>query len=130
MTANFHTPIVTGAAAAAATINNPLAELDEAIGLLGGGANVTDEVLIGWTEGGLYAPLVITRNANDMPTSATVKWPDGSGGVYTVTALTGDGRAVDAYTITHVDSGKTVTQAAPTRNSNGSVTVKPALTVA
>jgi hypothetical protein len=58
-----------------------------------------------------------------------VTWPDGSGGTYTRTAKNATWLTVDAYTITHTVSGKTVTQAAVTRDSSGFVTVTPALTI-
>lgn len=130
MTTDFHTAISVGAAANAATINTPLAALDEAIGDLGGGANVTPEVLKGWTEGGLYELTSITRDSDGVISSATVKWPDASAGTFTRTTKNSTWLAIDAYTITHTDSSQTVTQAAVTRDSNGNVTTKPALTVA
>lgn len=85
-----------------------------------------------WTESGAYEMTAITYNGT-YPTvisSATVKWPDGSAGVLTVTAQDTTHLVETAYTITHTASGKTVTQAAVTLNANGDITVKPALTVA
>lgn len=76
-----------------------------------------------------YEPTSITYGDNGVIESATVLWPDGSVGVYTTTTKNAAFSAVDAFTITHADSGKTVTQPAVTRNSSGAVTVKPALTV-
>ena len=130
MATDYHSAIATGAAANAATFNTPLGLIDAAIGLLGGGASVTDEGLIGWTEGGLYELTSITRDADNVPTTATAKWPDGSAGVFTVTSKNATWLAIDAYTITHVNGSKTVTQAAVTRNASGAITTKPALTVA
>lgn len=72
----------------------------------------------------------ITRDSNDAATGANVVWPDGTAGVYAGTASSGTPGAVDAYTITYVGSTtKTVTQPAMTRNTNGAVTTRPALTV-
>lgn len=62
--------------------------------------------------------------------SATVIWPDGSNGVFTTIAINSTWKSIDAYTITHTVSGLTVRQAEVTRNANGLITHKPALTVA
>lgn len=130
MTTTFHTPIPTGAAANASTINNPLGALDAAIMVQGGGANASDAALRAWTEAGAYELTAITYDSNGVVTTATVKWPDGSAGILTATTKNSTWLAVDAYTISHTDSGKTVTQAMVTRDGNGAVTVKPPLTVA
>lgn len=155
MTTYSHTPITTGAAANAATINSPLGQLDAALGSLAGlstsakssavaainevvavaitgGASVTDAQLKAWAEGESYELTTITYDTTytGVPATATVKWPDGSAGAFTATTINATFEAVDAYTITHTASGKTVTQAAVTRNTEGAVTAKPALTVA
>lgn len=95
-----------------------------------GGASVSDAQLKGWVSGEGYQLTAITRNANGTPTTATALWPDGSAGVFTATTINATFATVDAYTITHTTSSKTVTQTAVTRDSAGAVTVKPALTVA
>jgi hypothetical protein len=97
-----------------------------------GGATVSDQQLKDWAAGGGYELTAITYNVT-YPTvisTATVKWPDGSAGTLTVTAQNTTYLRETAYTITHTDSGKTVTQAAVTLNTDGNITVKPALTVA
>lgn len=98
-------------------------------GAVTGGAQVTDGLLVEWTESEAFEATSVTRDAAGVATSATVKWPDGSAGTFTATTINSVWSAVDAYTITHTDSGKTVTQAAVTRDGSGAVTVKPALTV-
>lgn len=155
MSTHNHTAISTGAAANASTINTPLGALDAAIGNLAtltttaktsavaaineidseivgflGGASASDQSLKDWASGECYELTAITYDADGVPTTATVKWPDGSAGTFTVTTKNSTWLAVDAFTISHTASGKTVTQAAVTRDSNGQVTVKPALTVA
>ena len=130
MSTNYHTEISTGAAANASTFNTPLGVLDAAIGLGGGGADATASVLKGWAEGGDYELTAVTVDSDEVITTATVKWPDGSAGTFTTTTKNSTWLAVDAYTISHTDSSQTVTQAAVTRNANGTVTTKPALTVA
>lgn len=72
---------------------------------------------------------VITRDANGAATSAPVVWPDATTGIYTATTVsTAFPGAVDAYTITK--GALTYTQAAMTRNTDGAVTTRPAITVA
>ncbi len=74
----------------------------------------------------------ITRDANDAATSAPVVWPDGTAGVYTALVLSSAFLgAVDSYSITYVgtDSTRTYTQPTVTRNANGAVTARPAITV-
>jgi hypothetical protein len=73
----------------------------------------------------------VTRDSNGAAASATVVWPDGTGGTYTATTVsTAFPGAVDAYTVTYAGSTtKTVAQAAVTRNSDGAVTAQPALVV-
>ena len=155
MTTYSHTPVATGAAANAATINSPIGQLDGAIGSLAaltttdkvstvaainevraqaiaGGASVTNAQLIAWAESGAYQMATVTYSGTYTQTvaSATVTWPDGSTGVFTATTINTSFESVDAYTITHTASSKTVTQAAVTRNADGLITNKPAITVA
>ncbi|HWI05731.1 MAG TPA: hypothetical protein VNT52_18130 [Acidimicrobiales bacterium] len=71
----------------------------------------------------------ITRDANGAATSAGVVWPDGTAGAYTATTVSSAfPGAVDAYTVTK--GALTFTQPAVTRNSDGAVTNRPAVTVA
>lgn len=65
----------------------------------------------------------------DVIASATVKWADGGAGVFTATTINTTWHKVDAFTVTHAGLGKTVTQAAVTRNAFGAVTTKPALVI-
>jgi hypothetical protein len=133
MTTNYHTDIATGASRNAAIVNSPLGELDAAITNLVGGASVTDQTLKDWVMGGAlrFKPSTTpTRNSDGLVTSATVIWPDGSEGTYTGTA-DGTWKALSSFSVTHTDSGKTVTQPAVTREATyGYVTNQPALTVA
>jgi len=74
----------------------------------------------------------ITRDANGAATSAPVIWPDGAAGVYSATGLSATfPGAVDAYAVTYVADGVslTVTQPAVTRDASGAVTVRPNITV-
>jgi hypothetical protein len=130
MSTTYHTPITVGAAANASTVNTPLGQLDQAIKNLAGGATVPNSVLAEWTEGEDYELVVITRNGDGVVTSSTVKWPDGTTGEFTATEINSTWLAIDAYTITHPTSGKTVTQAEVTRDADGNVIIKPTLTVA
>jgi hypothetical protein len=89
-----------------------------------------EERLTEWAQGKDYEPLVITRDSEGRVTTMTVKWPDTSAGTYVATDYNATHEVYDGYAIIHVDSGLTVTQAAVTRNSDGAITNKPALTVA
>ena len=133
MTTTYHTPIATGAAANAATFNSVFATLDAqlvantaALGLLGS----QNARLKEWTAGEDYEITAATYDADNVITTATVKWPDASGGTFTTVTKDATWLAINAYTITHDPWSKTVTQAAVTRDANGNVIVKPALTVA
>lgn len=95
-----------------------------------GGSAATPQLLKDWTEGEAYELTAVTYDSDNVVSSATVKWPDGSAGTFTRTTKNSTWLAIDAYTITHVASLQTVTQSAVTRNSVGAVTTKPALTVA
>jgi hypothetical protein len=128
MATDYHTAISTGAAANAATVETPLAALDAAIGLGGGGANATATVLRAWAGAEAFRASSITRNANGVVTDATVTWPDGSSGTlettygYPAGSATPDTTeagwvASQITTITHADSSQTATVTI-TRNSS------------
>ena len=89
-----------------------------------------NDELKAWTNSGAYSITSATRDSDGVITTATVSWPDGSAGTFTRTAKNATFLTIDAYTVTHTDSGKTVTQPAVTRDSNGNVTSQPALTIA
>lgn len=130
MSTNYHTPIAVLAPANASTVNTPLGTIDAAIATVAGGSTVLDSVLKYWTEGECYELTSITYDGDGVLSSAVAKWADGSSGVLTRTGKNTTWNAVSAYTITHVLSGKTVTQTTVTFDSNGNVTGKPLLTVA
>lgn len=72
----------------------------------------------------------VTRNVDGAPTSASVRWPDGTVGVYSGTASTTFPGAIDSYTITYAGTPTvTVTQSGVTRNADGHITNSPALTI-
>lgn len=134
MAAVFHTPMATHAAGNVASVNAPLLQLDTALQAISGGATVTAARLKEWTEGEQYMfPPPTTPHATypNLPASGSaVVWPDGSAGVLTIDAVDVTWEAISAYHITHVASGKTVTQTAITRDANGFPTSQPVLTVA
>ena len=80
-------------------------------------------------EAGSLQFLTKTYDANRILESGTVFWPDGSAGVFTTTLKNTTWLDYDAYTISHANSNKTITQATMTRDAFGDVTTKPALTV-
>jgi hypothetical protein len=72
----------------------------------------------------------VVRDTNNAATSANVKWPDGTVGVYSGTASGTVLGAIDAYTITYAGTPtKTFTQPTVTRNAAGFITNRPAITV-
>ena len=71
---------------------------------------------------------VITRDANNAPTDASVEWPDGVTGIYEGTPSGTFPGAIDSYTITYGEL--TYTQPAVTRNAAGAITNRPAITTA
>lgn len=75
----------------------------------------------------------VTRNSTTKAvTGGTVQWPDGRSGAFTATANTTTAVGeYDGYTVTWVDGSTTLTytQPAPTRDSDGNITVLPAITV-
>lgn len=96
-----------------------------------GPPGVTDaEKLKWWAEARAYTLTSATRDSDDVISSATVAWPDGSSGTFTRVTKNATFLVIDAYTVTHDTFGKTVTQSAVTRNAAGSITAQPALTVA
>ncbi len=76
-----------------------------------------------------YELTAITYDSDGVVTTATVLWPDGSAGTFTTVTKNATFLTIDAFTVTHTTSGKTITQALVTRSASGQVTVKPALTI-
>lgn len=128
MSENYHTAISTGADADAATFNTPFGLLDQEIKTNkdlvtanAGGSTASDQALEAWAATEAFTSTSITRNTNGVITDATVAWPDGSAGVFTVTRGNNSaGTDIDnadeslwvapnTITITHADSSKTVT---------------------
>jgi hypothetical protein len=89
-----------------------------------------DSQLIGWAASAAYTLTSATRDSDGVITTATVAWPDSSTGTFTRTTKNSIWLVIDAYTVTHSASGKTITQSAVTRDANGKITVQPSLTVA
>lgn len=88
-----------------------------------------DQRLKEWTQGKDYQPLKIYYDVDGNVTSSSVKWPDGSTGALNMADWNATHETWDGYSITHVDSGKTITQTAVTRNVDGAITDKPDLTI-
>jgi|SRR5690625_268703 len=121
---------------AAAAANTAAARADaaadqvEAIAdALADGPLAADQRLREWTEAESYEVLSVTRDADGVATSASVKWPDGSGGTFTTTHKSETWTTISAYMISHESSGKTVIQEAVTWDNDGNMSVKPELEV-
>lgn len=97
----------------------------------GGGSNVNqNQLIIGWAAARAFTLNTATYNVNGVLTSATVTWPDGSTGSYLTNTIDSIFNVPNSWTITHANSGLTVSQPLITRNSNGNITNQPALTIA
>ena len=105
------------------------------IAALQGGETVADDVLKGWAQSEEYQVITPVYHVatGTWDTGTAVVWPDGSAGVITIDSRSANVNTlglIDSGRITHVDSGKTVIQAAYTRDVDGNITNVPALTVA
>jgi hypothetical protein len=91
-----------------------------------------DSFLRAWGYATAFRLISATRNSDGAITTATIEWPDGTDGVYTADTLSATFLgATDAWHATYAGTpSKTVTQPAVTRNSDGAVTVQPAITIA
>jgi len=89
-----------------------------------------EQKLIEWSQGKDYELITITRDSEGRITTSTVKWPDSSNGTYLANDYNATHEVYDGYSIIHADSGLVITQSAVTRNIDGAVILKPALTIA
>lgn len=90
---------------------------------------ITDAQLIDWTNGEVYQILSAAYNDTGHATSATIRWPDGTFGQFVTTTFNPTHMAIDSYYVTHVASGRRVTQNPITRDVDGNVSIKPPLVV-
>ena len=91
---------------------------------------VTNQRLKSWAYSQSFAIVSATRNSNDVITSASIKWPDGTTGIFTATTINATFNTVDEFTATYDSTPvKTATQPLVTRNSNGAVTAQPVITI-
>jgi hypothetical protein len=104
-----------------------------------GGATISNARLLEWFDEfyqkiravlPIGTPLTYRTDFPEIVATANVVWLDGSTGVYTLTAIDNLWQAETAWTITHVASGKTVTQSAITINPLTGIETKPTPTVA
>lgn len=102
-------------------------QIDDAV--LPGGATLLNALLRGWANSTAFTLTSATRDSDGVITTATVSWPDGSAGTFTTVTKNATFLTIDAYTVTHTSSGRTVTQASVTRNASGYVTAQPALSI-
>lgn len=95
-----------------------------------GSAQTSASDILGWAYAKSYAMTSAAYDSSGCITSATVVWPDGSSGTYTTASKNSVFNVPDSYTVTHANSGLTVSQPAVTRNSNGDITAQPTLAIA
>lgn len=95
--------------------------------------SATSGNLMNWALVQSFRLVSATRDSNGAITTASIVWPDGATGMFTAdTISTAFPGAIDAWHATYSGplGSKTVTQPAVTRDSNGAVTVQPAITIA
>jgi len=94
-------------------------------------ANAAAYELATWAYSQTFQLVSATRDSNGAITTAIIKWPDGKNGVFTTdVASTSFPGAIDAWHASYLGTpSKTITQPAVTRDSNGAVTVQPAITI-
>ena len=128
MTTAYHTAISNGAVANASTVNTPLSALDTAIGLAGGGSGATEAYLLANFDAALSRPTSTPTyhgTYTNVIASMPVLWPDGSVGAYTATVINSTWEEATTWTLTHVDSSKTLRSQGLARDSNGLITTQP-----
>ncbi len=84
---------------------------------------------IGWALSSAYRMRNIVLDANSIIITANVDYPDGTTGAYASQVRNATFKCVDAYTVTNTTLGRTLTQPAVTRNSNGVITSQPAIII-
>ena len=106
------------------------ATLDNGVLTVGISSDILTNLKI-WAYAQAFAATSITRNANNVITTASIVWPDGATGTLTTDTINTTFNTIDAWHATHVLNGvtKTVTQTAVTRNLSGAVIAQPVLTI-
>ena len=123
--ANAASTSATNAAASATNASNAQTAAEV---LLGTTSNIQ---LLGWAYAQAFAATSVTRNVNNVITTASIVWPDGATGTLTTDIINTTFNTINAWHATHILNGvtKTVTQTAVTRNSSGAVIAQPVLTI-
>lgn len=90
-----------------------------------------DDRIAAWFNSQSYTIASVQMTDAGVITNATIRWPDGSSGYYSVTQIDAAWNAPNAWEYSHAITGKTFTQAAVTRSAiNGVVTYVPPIAVA
>lgn len=84
--------------------------------------------LILWAASNAWQLLTAVYDSTNTLQSGTIQWPDGSAGTYTRTLKNASFNTVDAYILTHTDTGSSVQQEPITRDAWGMPIVVPPLT--
>lgn len=132
MTTTYHAPIAVGASNHPDTVNNPLGQLDAAIGSVIGGATVTHARLVEWAASDAYrlgAAPTYSSTYPDVIASCPIVWPDSSSGAYTATVIDSVWEEPTTYALTHTASSKTVTVTGLVRSADGQITTQPTYSV-
>ncbi len=89
----------------------------------------SDKRLLEMAAAEAYEMTALTYDSGGVLSSASVLWNDGASGILTVTHKDTSTGQVNGYTLTHTTAQRKITQGAVTRNANGDITTKPALTI-
>lgn len=145
MTTNHHTPhdTVSPFDATGTNLNSPLSELDTAITTNAsniatnstnittnatniannaGGASATDALLKAWAISGAWwhtAQPTYDTTYTSLVASVAIEWPDGSAGTYTAVTINEAWEETISFTVSHTDSGKTVSISKDARDEDG-----------
>lgn len=109
----------------------------EAVAAVNGRASALEAVaaldvqLFAWTNSRSAQLLEITRDADEVIVTATVRWPDGKSGIFTTLAK-GANNTVDAFSMTWngPGAGKIITQPLIERTASGAALSVPPLVIA
>lgn len=117
-------------AQSAANADAATARLEAALADMGTSTNINGN-LRAWTASTAYQVThVITRHpSTGAVQNADIQWPDGVSGVFTALNFNPAAGAFDSFEITHIQSGKIVSQPPVARDISGNIITQPTLVI-
>ena len=90
----------------------------------------TKQTVLNWCINQNWIAATITRNSNEVVTSANVTYPDGQQGTFTATSFDSVSGAINSWVATYGSPTiYTITQPAVTRDANSAVIIQPKITI-